>query len=421
MTRFFVGWGTAVLCAVLASGCAQEEGFEVSGQVLSARGPVPAAVVTLGAGILTRTDETGRFTLSRVKPGAHTLHLRFEEDGAAVEDQRDVNVSGDVQLETLTLPVPVELTAQEGARTVEDTKVVLQWSRAFARGFREYKVYRHTTSGLDESTGTLIHVTTDREDTRFESPEAPGMKYFYRVFVMNDLGRLGGSNIASFTPQAYVPPAALSLGQPVSAHVYRSTPHGFFLDATAPAYRVEHSGDIELRVMDASRQELYVEQPRAIMMSGHPLLFLSRRAERLNFQVDLLDLYGLTRAPYTLKVSEQSLAAQGTLLPGTPLSTELSAGAVRVLQFDAVAGTHYRFTTESSARGAPSSNEVLTFASVFGADVAAPYVWDQQVGLKDSPTSTEFTATRTERLTITVVAAYWWDPTTVTATVDVLP
>ncbi|WP_254330265.1 carboxypeptidase-like regulatory domain-containing protein [Corallococcus exiguus] len=202
--------------------------------------------MTLGTGadIRTLTDETGHFILSNVEAGAYTLHLRYEADGAAVEAQRDVNVEGNVLFENLTLPLPVELTALEGARTVDDTKVVLRWPQAFAHGFREYKVYRHTTSGLDEFTGTLVHVSTDLEATHFESPEPPGTTSSYRVFVMNELGRLGGSNVASFTPHAYVPPAALSLGQPVQACVYADTPHGFYLDTTAPAYVVEHSGDI---------------------------------------------------------------------------------------------------------------------------------------------------------------------------------
>lgn len=419
MTRYFARWAVAVLCAALTAGC---DGFELSGQVLSARGPVPDAVVTLGSGLQTRTDETGHFTLSGVESGAHTLHLRYEEDGAAVEDQREVNVDGDVRLDPLTLPVPVELTAQGGERKLDETMVVLQWTQAFARGFREYKVYRHTTSGLDESTGTLIHVSTTREATSFASPEAPGTKYFYRVFVMNDLGRLGGSNLASFTPQPYVPSAELPLEEPVAAHVYAGTPHSFFLDTTElRAFLVEYGGDIELSVRDQSLRELYVKQSRPIMMSGHPLLFVSRRQEQVNFQVELLATPGVSQTLYTLRVTPQYLWLPPLLVPGTPVSIQVPVGNMKVFGFEVVAGTRYRLTTESTARGAPESMEALTFASVFGADVAAPYAWDQPVGLQGAPASVEFTATRSEQLTLTLVAAYWWLPTTVTARVDVLP
>ncbi|NRD46156.1 hypothetical protein [Corallococcus exiguus] len=163
-----------------------------------------------------------------------------------------------------------------------------------------------------------------------------------------------------------------------------------------------------------------MKQSRAITMSGHPLLFLFRRAERRHFQVDLISNLGVSNARYTLKVTDPSLAAQATLVPGVPVSPHVTTGAVRVLPFDAMAGTRYRLTPESTARGAPSSKGVLTYTSVFGTDVAPPYVWGQQVGLKGTPASTEFTATRTERLTVTLVAAHWWDPAIVTATVDIL-
>jgi len=51
---------------------------------------------------------------------------------------------------------------------------------------------------LDETTGELIFVSIAKSDTIFiDSNLYSNKQYFYRVYQMNDLGRLGGSNIVS--------------------------------------------------------------------------------------------------------------------------------------------------------------------------------------------------------------------------------
>jgi len=72
--------------------------------------------------------------------------------------------------------------------------------------FYEYKIYRHYHTGLDENTGTLIHVSTSADDTIFndigtdlEYGLTPATTYYYRVYINNNFGRLGGSNIIGVT------------------------------------------------------------------------------------------------------------------------------------------------------------------------------------------------------------------------------
>jgi len=51
---------------------------------------------------------------------------------------------------------------------------------------------------LDETTGTLIHVATSIADTVFQVDDLqPLSTYYFRVFVLNQFGLLGGSNIVS--------------------------------------------------------------------------------------------------------------------------------------------------------------------------------------------------------------------------------
>jgi hypothetical protein len=410
------------LATALLLGC--EPGYQVSGQVLSDRGPVQGARVALNSNPdrNTLSDKAGRFVLQGVPAGEHTLTTTYVEEDQTVSQQMEIVVAGNTSVEPLKLPLPVELTATAGPMVPGKSTAVLSWSRAFKEGFREYKVYRHTTSGLDETTGTLVHVATDIDATRFESEEEPLKTYYYRVFVMNDYGKLGGSNIAPLSLGAYRPPPALTLGQPVQAVLYVGTPpHLFHFESSAQTlYTVRHSGDLNLTVFDATQSIIYAQEPRAIPTTGHPLLFPARATEQVYLRVSIMEMMNVKSTEYSLEVRELRPTGQ-ILAPGVPLSLRMEAGARQALSFDAVAGTRYRLVAESTAASA-AYDEVLTFVSVFGANMSAPYVWDQTVGQRRSPpTSRDFTATSTERLTVTLLAAYWYDPAQVTLSISAVP
>ena len=109
-------------------------------------------------------------------------------------------------MENLLLPVPVKLLEPE---SVSSTSIKLNWNRCNADDFREYKIYIHHTNALDESSGTLLHIATDVNDTTLSIKEGdfwwagttltPNSTYYFRVFVMNSHGRMSGSNILDVT------------------------------------------------------------------------------------------------------------------------------------------------------------------------------------------------------------------------------
>ena len=77
-----------------------------------------------------------------------------------------------------------------------DNKIQACWAPSKSSVFREYKLYRGETSGLDESTGTLIHVATERNDTLFvDRDTTPNTTFYYRVFIVYKDGKLIGSNL----------------------------------------------------------------------------------------------------------------------------------------------------------------------------------------------------------------------------------
>ena len=150
----------------------------------------------------TTTNNSGYFKIQNVIAGNHTLVITKQQgDGSFSERSNVIAVYDDVELNNLKLPNPVYM--YEPAE-VTDNSIVLKWSPSQAADFREYKIYRHNTSGLDESTGTLAHVSTSITDTVFMDENLnPLQEYFYRVYVMNEYGRLGGSNIVQATTKNF--------------------------------------------------------------------------------------------------------------------------------------------------------------------------------------------------------------------------
>jgi hypothetical protein len=178
------------LVGLVFVGCGEAE--SVVGRVTLEGRPVQGALVFLTEtpDVSMQTDGEGRFTLPAAG-GSHAVTARYEEaDGTFVERQQTLTAGEEAPV---ALPVPSRLSV----KVVSDSAVELTWSASGAGDFREYKVYRGTSEGLDATTGELIFVGIARNETRFtDTGGNPGGKYVYRVFVLNDFGRLGGSNLA---------------------------------------------------------------------------------------------------------------------------------------------------------------------------------------------------------------------------------
>ena len=191
--------GLAVLLAFIytcQNNPVQNNLFKISGYVHLKGKAISGAQVNLDKKInyMTQTNNDGYFEIDDVSKGEHKIYLSKDfSDSSFVTRTYDVDVNNDIVLESLTLPVPVKLYP---ITSITSNSAKLIWSRSYENDFREYKIYRHTNSGLDENTGTLVHVTTFIEDTTFiDNSLFPTNKYYYRVYVMNEYGKLGGSNI----------------------------------------------------------------------------------------------------------------------------------------------------------------------------------------------------------------------------------
>ena len=66
--------------------------------------------------------------------------------------------------------------------------------------FNSYKLYRHTTSGIVASIGTLITVIKSASGTTFiDCYFNNSTNYFYRIYIVTSCGNSPGSNIQKIT------------------------------------------------------------------------------------------------------------------------------------------------------------------------------------------------------------------------------
>lgn len=180
----------------LMAACAEKDQFNVSGTILSEGKPVEGAVVSVDnvGNWSTKTGINGTFSINGVSEGSHRLAATKTNSNDSFQNQEiDLVVNGNINLDDLRLPKPTSLKLLQEP---EASTAALFWNKTDADNYREYKLYRHTKPGLDETTGTLIYATVSRSDTTFsDSDLISSGNYYYRVYVMNDFGKVGGSNV----------------------------------------------------------------------------------------------------------------------------------------------------------------------------------------------------------------------------------
>ncbi len=179
-----------------------EQTVQLSGHVYYDGVPAANAIIRVdeSPAHTSATDQAGYFEVANLKKGSHMLNIYKDiVDQSYSTKTIPIELNQDIYFNQLLLPRGVRLLEPEN---VSDNSMWLRWTSTNAPDFREYKIFRHETSGLDETTGTLIHVATGITDTTFNVISLnPYQTYFYRVYIMNDIGKLGGSNIVSATTQ----------------------------------------------------------------------------------------------------------------------------------------------------------------------------------------------------------------------------
>ncbi len=177
-----------------------KNGFQVSGHIYHNNSPVSAAqvIINQNQNLSTQTNEEGYFIITNVPEGKQIISASITlEEGNIIEQTKSIQVSYDVKINKLNLPKAIQL---HEPQNVTDKSIELKWSSTDAADFREYKIYRHNSADVNESTGELVDVCTAISDTVLEvTGLEPLQTYHFRVYAMNEFGRLGGSNVLSVT------------------------------------------------------------------------------------------------------------------------------------------------------------------------------------------------------------------------------
>jgi|GEM_PF-1571337 len=198
-----------LICSfLLVSGCENignnsSEKYSVSGTVSYNSIPVSDAAVKLYRGnqlvAEAMTDFQGEFNIEEAESDSYSLFIEKQiSDSSYLAQSVSINLNEDLILDNLELPRPLELL---GIEEIEKS-IKLTWSVYDPGSFYEYRIYRHTSTALDDMTGTLVHIATRHTDTTFvdngvgmDGGLARDFTYFYRIYVVNNYGRRSGSNI----------------------------------------------------------------------------------------------------------------------------------------------------------------------------------------------------------------------------------
>ncbi|MDD4857902.1 MAG: fibronectin type III domain-containing protein [Candidatus Krumholzibacteria bacterium] len=103
------------------------------------------------------------------------------------------------------------------------TSITIKWTASDEEHFALYRIYRSTTSSVGELPSQLLTELSSQAQTRYvDDGLKEGSHYYYRIYVVNDLGETAGSNTVSVhTLDAY--PDAVVLDEPSSIGTNRLT------------------------------------------------------------------------------------------------------------------------------------------------------------------------------------------------------
>jgi fibronectin type 3 domain-containing protein len=89
--------------------------------------------------------------------------------------------------------------------------ITIRWTVSTEEHFQSYRIYRSTTAGVTESANQFVRELFNQAQTSYPDGSLnEGVRYYYRIFVVNDLDETAGSNeISAHTFDAVPDPVLL--------------------------------------------------------------------------------------------------------------------------------------------------------------------------------------------------------------------
>ena len=398
-------------------------GVSLTGQVIREdKTPVPAATVIVDGEEKwsSSTSNDGRFAINNVAAGSRTLRVQEGNSSDSFASREiQVTVTGQTDVGSLVLPRPPTLTVAKINRQVEADEVHLGWTEYPAQDFREYKVYKAWSTALDENTGILLHVATSFLDTTFIDRVPHGSENFYRVFVLNEFGRLAGSNIISCSPGPYLNDAELLVGEDRVAYLNAGETVNFTVNVNPGSLYVIKWKDnwfegytapsIFILVRDSDSENVYFGPERLIQMMGSPRV-IKAVGNKLQLSVygydsNMSGTFGLQ----VMEVKDDQLLI-GTI--GESKDFSLSAGDMKGLVFNLQAGNSYRVEGTTSTRSGAGGDSIFPRMACYLEGSNTPCA-DDIFLIFGEWKGYSIHSPSTQRIYIVTTGTYWWLPASV--------
>ncbi len=410
-----------------------ETALTVSGYLNNGKSPVANAIIDIDDLVQYQvaSNTEGFFEIKNVTSGSHKLNYKVGSDeGSFSKITETIEINDDLFLDSRTLPNPVTLYDPEIQNNLESNNVTLFWNKYIGTDFREYKLYKHSSSGLDETTGELLHIATAANDTVFTITLPYASETYFRIFVRDDFDLLGGSNIIELAIGFNTPEPEITVGIQMDNYLSLSEEQELYFDTPeAGLYSIawfdegfdEYSaGSILVSALNDDKSQYYFQNERLIQMTGAPLPIYVQSGERVH-----LGVKGYNESisgTYGLKVRHLQEEDGSSLTIGTPSNVLMNLGETQLLFFEAEANKEYEIVVGNTIDGGAYDDGTETQLSIFEQGEDSFSVYKNSIpfpccgATKTFPVSVE----STKKIYLIIDAAYWFKANTVNIVVNEL-
>ena len=350
-----------IITILMLFGCSEKDSnsnsVSVTGVVKTSAGVVENASVSLNDLIqyTVTTDENGYFNIDNVNQGEYNLNIKKTIEGGSYSSRTDTVIvfDNDINLNDITLPEPVTLSVSQIESTIEGNTVTLTWDTYDGDDFREYKLYRNNTSGLDENTGELVHVTTSVSENEFSLQLPHNSTTYFRLFILDDLGLLGGSNVVEVVLDNFVNQEQIELNTVNEYFLNENEEQTLYFDAQeGSVYAIQWfdswfddytANSIVVSSHNENETNYYFENERLIQMDGSPMPLIAESSERV-----YLKIKGFTNTisgTYGVKITELTSVNYST---NTDYSIAIDLGETKLIDFNAEIDKEYKISLIST-------------------------------------------------------------------------
>lgn len=408
------------LLAVIVAACEErEDALSVRGRLIDRGRPVAGASLDIDglAQYQSVTDANGEFVITAVDPGIHQLNFSKHLANSSYSQRSEtISISStSLELNNLVLPEPVVLREPEIEQSVSGNSIRLSWSPYAAPDFREYKVYAQNIPGLDESTGELVYVTTNVNDTTFMAELPHGSSQYYRVFILSEYGFLGGSNLVQAVTSPYINDPVISIGSESVYVLNRDETLWLSFDAIEGGYYsvawfdgwFDHTAEsIYVSAWDQDKIMRYFNPYRLIQMNGSPVPIKSA-SNKVHLKIEGYD--ESVQGTFAVKVDKLNKESAVNLALGEAgIQVSIRPGESKLLAFDAEAGATYTITAYNDDVGL--SDDIATNISIYSDSEDSPFVHRANISTAVYQQPWSISTDVNQKIYILVTGAYWWLP-----------